>query len=480
MDNSSAVSWSLQTFGSAAFGDDRLTKRSVIVASSFLEHAQSSIPKACQTWAATKAAYRFFANRKVQSRTMLEAHQKQLLVQMLPLDTVLVAQDTMTLNLSNRQIEGLGSIGDGGNTKRPLRGLFVHSALAMTTTGIPIGLAWQNIYVRSPATRTEAYRKKAKMLPVSEKETGRWVEAIEHTKQVLHGTDDKNSPKAVTNTRIVMVGDRESDIYEVFQKGQELGIDILVRTAQNRKLDDDTKLFDKVLGGDVVATYETDVPLSVHKTRKAILTIRKSVVTIQQAKARRTSLPISMTVLNVMEEHPENEIEPIHWMLTTSLVVNTPKAAIEKVQWYMYRWRIERFHYTLKTGAFSIEKLQFETFGRFSKAITMYSFVACHVLQSLYMQRDHPEENANTIFSTHEIQALQLLKQKRMKLQLQSAAGTAALTIHEAIQIIAGLGGHLGRKSDGPPGVKTLWQGFQVLQYMVEGMLLTQHTSSQV
>lgn len=470
MENSSAGAWAMHEFESADFHDARLTKRCVATAASFLQHAQSSIPQASNGWAATKATYRFFANSKVQSETMLAAHHTDLLGKIEVLPTVLVAQDTMTLNLSNKQIAGIGSIGNGGSSGT-LRGLFVHSALAMTTAGIPLGLTYQKIYARRDGTKTDAYRKTAKSLPIQNKESGRWVEAIECTKQVLH--EEKVS---APDTRIVMIGDRESDIYEVFRAGQELGIDLLVRTSQNRNLKDEAdestvKLFDKVRTGLVVTSYDTDIPVDHQKTRRATLTIRTSRVTIQRAKARHRkgvlSPPITLTVLNVREEHPQAGVEPIYWMLSTSLSVLTVEEAIEKVTWYVYRWRIERFHFTLKTGAFNIEKLQFETLIRFAKAITMYSLVAVRVLHGLYYGRDHPNEDAGSLFSAAEIQAL-ILREKKI---------TTSLSIDAALKATAKLGGHLGRKLDGPPGIKTLWKGFQTLRYLVEGMQLAQRAA---
>ncbi len=93
MENSSAGAWATHTFGSADFHDRRLTKRFMAIATSFLQHTQSSIPQASNGWAATKAAYRFFANSKVQSETMLAAHHPDLLAKIGALPTVLGNQD---------------------------------------------------------------------------------------------------------------------------------------------------------------------------------------------------------------------------------------------------------------------------------------------------------------------------------------------------------------------------------------------------
>jgi hypothetical protein len=465
MADSSAVAWSVHELGLADFGDKRLTQRGVELASSLLEHPQHSIPQACQSWAATKGAYRFFSNDKVQSGKMLNAHQVQLRQLATDFDTVLVAQDTTTLNLSNKQIAGVGSIGNGGNggSNGGLKGLYVHTALAMSPDGVPLGVTSQKTYARKAETKTASYKQTVKGRPITEKETFRWVEAVTAAKAVL---PDKH---------VVVVGDRESDIFEVFNQGRSLGVDLLVRTNQNRLLTEageTVRLFDKARQGNIVTRYETDVPVDHHKTRKAVLTIRGSSMLLPPPKSRSrkeawTSIPL--TVLNVMEENPPADVEPIHWLLTTSLSVTTAAEAREKVTWYMYRWRIERFFYTLKTGAFNIEKLQFETFSRFAKAITMYSLVACRLLRTLYYERDHPLETAENFFSHNELQALQLREKRR----------GGVFTIHEAVMAIAKLGGHLGRKSDGPPGIKAVWTGFQALQYLVEGMLLGSQMEAQ-
>jgi len=446
---SSAYGYSLHEFGFSAFNDERLSKRAVEIGATLLQHPQESIPQANGSWKKTKATYRFLANDKVESKHMLEAHREQLRLRLGKERTVLVAQDTSTLNLSGRKIKGVGSISGGTST-----GLFVHSGLAMTTTGIPLGIATQKIYARDEKTQTAAYKKKAARLPIEEKESLRWKETIEQV------------PSIFPNKQIVVIGDRESDIYEVFAEAKKQGVDVLIRTKQNRVLEEmdiagkPVKLFEKILEGEIVTTYETEVPIDQHKTRKATLTIRKSSINLTPSKRQEGQEPIAVTVLNVMEENPPENTEPIHWMLTTSLSVTTAIAVQEKVQWYIYRWRIERFHYTLKTGAFNIEKLQFESYARFAKAITMYSILATRILYTQYYEKVYPEKDAAEIFSEEEIRALCIGEQKY----------PYTMRIHEAVRATAKMGGHLGRKRDGTPGIKALWIGFQKLQYIVIGM----------
>jgi len=94
----------------------------------------------------------------------------------------------------------------------------------------------------------------------------------------------------------------------------------------------------------------------------------------------------------------------------------------------------------------------------------LYSLVACRILHTLYYERLHPNVEAATMFSSQELRALTYREQR----------SNASLTLHEATTAIAKLGGYLARKSDGPPGIKALWSGFQSLQYIVEGILLAE------
>ncbi len=448
---SSAYLWALREMGFSDFNDERLTQRAVKIAATFLQHPQSSIPAGCGNWSDTKAVYRFFANEKVTSDDMFSSHVGETITRCSSLQTILVAQDTTTINLTNKKVSGLGRIGMGD-----LQGFFIHSALAMNTQGIPLGLVYQKTYIRKELS--EERKKHYKQIPIDDKETVRWVETLAAVSQKLSGKQS------------VVIGDRESDIYDVFQKAKAIGVDLLVRTARNRIVFDTNNttapeyLFKKGRSGRVVTTYKPMVPTTAdgHKMREATLRIKTCSFLLPVPKNKRktkTNL-IPLFFLDVLEEHPPIGEEPIHWMLTTTLHVTNAEEAIEKVVWYMYRWRIERFHYVLKTGAFNVEKLQFETFPRFKKAIAMFSIVAWRILFTLYTAREHPHDDASILFSKEELVAL-CYKEKKSK---------QTMTIQEAVKALAKLGGYLARNHDGPPGVKTLWLGFQALQFILYGM----------
>jgi hypothetical protein len=148
---------------------------------------------------------------------------------------------------------------------------------------------------------------------------------------------------------------------------------------------------------------------------------------------------------------PEDE-QPIEWLLLTTIPVTNMSEAVQKIEWYRERWKIERFHYTLKSGC-RIEYLQLETSERLINAITLYSIIAWRLTWLTYQARVTPNLSCQIILETHEWQSLCCVVNQTKTPQSQPP------TLHEAVRLIAKLGGFLGRKHDGEPGVKVLWRG---------------------
>jgi hypothetical protein len=141
----------------------------------------------------------------------------------------------------------------------------------------------------------------------------------------------------------------------------------------------------------------------------------------------------------------------------TSLPVQTSRDAFLYVTWYTYRWRIERYHYILKSGC-QVEELQLETQERLEKAIAVYSIVAWRLLWLTYFSRQSPNEPCTIVLSEEGWKALYIT------IHRSPIPPDEPSTIAAAVRWIAQLGGFLGRKSDGEPGAKVLWRGLQRLQ----------------
>ena len=130
--------------------------------------------------------------------------------------------------------------------------------------------------------------------------------------------------------------------------------------------------------------------------------------------------------------------------------------ALQCVKWYTFRWLIERFHYVLKSGT-KIEELQLKDAQSLQKAITVYSMAAFRVMQLVYESRHHPEVSCEVVLTKAQWKTLYMLINGNNQIPKQPPS------LQQAVMWIGRLGGHLGRKSDGPPGLKTVWQGYQQL-----------------
>ncbi len=176
-------------------------------------------------------------------------------------------------------------------------------------------------------------------------------------------------------------------------------------------------------------------------------------------------VPIMVQAISAEEENPPPGEKAVSWLLLTTLPVGNYVDACDCLEKYAYRWLIERFHYVLKSGC-GIEELELETAERMDKALATYSIVAWRLLWLTYEARKNPEKRIDEVLEEQEWQVLYLATQKN------KALPTHPPKLREGVRQIASLGGFLGRKGDGEPGVKTLWRGWQRLQDMVVGWQL--------
>ena len=443
--------WVFRELGLSSLGDARLTARAVRLASDLAAHPDLSLASIYEgDWAGLKAGYRFFDNPKVTPAQLLAPHQAATWERCAAESMVLIAQDTTYFNFSSHvATKDLGPIGSG-----PEQGFLLHSALALTTGGVPLGLVAQIAWARDPETRGKSARRK--QLPIEEKESYRWIQIQQ---QIATHVPD--------GTQTVLMGDRESDIYDLFIAPRDPQQQLLVRGAWDRRLEDppEQRLWETAEAAPVVGTMTITVPRKPGQSeREATLELRTTVVQVARPAHRAAATPVAppMTVVLARELAPPDERKPIEWLLLSTLTVTTGAEAARIVTWYSYRWRIERLHFTLKTGGSHVEGLQLETRERLERAITLYSIVAWRLLWMTYQVRVDPEQSPTVAFSPAEIMALERL----VTTQKPARPAGQPLTLRDAIRAMAKLGGFLGRKSDGEPGVKTLWRGYRQLQLL--------------
>jgi len=204
------------------------------------------------------------------------------------------------------------------------------------------------------------------------------------------------------------------------------------------------------------------------KARTADIEVRVVQVMIQapqrrgaQAKASGSTEPVSVTLIGATEQSPPIGSDSITWVLLTNLPVNDFESATEKVRWYGKRWGIEIWHKVLKSGC-KVEDCMLEEAERLKRFLTLFSIIGVRLMHVAYLARAHPDLPATEVFSAVEVQVLHLRVTKAL------APPDESLTLREIVRMLGKLGGHLGRKGDGEPGVLILWRGWMRLYESVE------------
>jgi hypothetical protein len=446
---SAEYEWCLDEFSSVELQDARLNARCSELAMQLAMQPSVPLNQACEDWAAAKAAYRFFDNDDVTPQLIQAPHQQRTVARMACHPRVLAIQDTTFLNYTHHpKTTGLGPI---GKKSQKQRGFGLHSTLAVLPDGLPLGLLTQVVLTRpenEPSHRPEECR----LLPIEDKESYRWLQAFEQTLAL-----------APNGVEVITVCDREADIYEMFAFAQAQHAPLLVRASSNRALLDGEvrKLWPKVSGQPLAGYLTVQITGNDSRpARQATVSVRFVSVTLKPPwRPNGLKLPaITLNAILVREEDPPAEVEePIEWLLLT----NTPVASFEEAQqvigWYCCRWQIEVFHKVLKSGC-RVEDCRLQTADRLHSFVALMSVIAWRLHWTTYINRCQPDLPCTAVLTDIEWEALYMRIHKSKRLP------EGVPTVYQAIRWIAQLGGFLGRKSDGEPGVTAIWRGWQRLQ----------------
>lgn len=450
------MSWVQTEMDRADLGDRRLKHRLQDLLQQLADHPAWSVPRACGDWAGTKAAYRFFANARVAPLAIAAAHRQATLDRLGSLDRVLILTDTTSFDFtSHPATAGLGSL----ETRRRF-GFFCHTALAVSTSGLPLGVLAQKNWTRDPAQWGQAQARRER--PAAEKESARW-HAVE-----LAATADW--PAVLADRPRVVVADAEGDIFAWLAAERPAHQQLLVRASRERiELEGDRSLWPTLRQQRVAARLHVKVQRRTGQPER----IARCAVRFGQFRLRppRHSAPsdpplapLRLTAIRVDEVNPPAGVAPLSWWLMTTELITTAAEAVERVEWYALRWLVERYHYTLKSGC-RLEALQLRAEDRLERALAVYAVVAWRLLWLTYQARLTPAAPANVALAAVEWQALTAY--------FQPAADLAEPpTLEQAVGWLAQLGGFLARSGDGEPGVKSLWQGWQRLQDILLGLTL--------
>lgn len=453
-------SWIDRELAGCQFKDMRLGKRFRKLLEQLSEGTGESIPFACQDWASTKAAYRFLSNERVKEETILAGHFHSTRDRFAATNSdspVLILHDTTEFTYSRTDVEPIGILHKSFTGKmergRPhhftVCGILMHSSLAVTAEGLPLGLTAIKFWTRSKFKGTNALKRKINptRVPIEEKESFRWLENLRQSTALL------GEPR-----RCVHIGDRESDIYELFCAAQEVGTSFLVRTCVDRLAGD---------GSQTIAAEMERVPAKgLHRIEVRDRNGELSEATLELKWKRIQVLPpigknkhypeLALTVIYAQERTSPEGRERIDWKLITDLPVRSRKDALRMLNWYAWRWKIETFHKILKSGC-KAEESKLRTAERLVNLISSFCILAWRIFWMTMINRCSPEVPPTTALTDIEIQLLDRLIQDT-NTQPQSDRSLSTYLVK-----VARLGGYLARSGDPPPGPTVMWRGLSRL-----------------
>ena len=438
--NQKTNNWIETEFQTINFKNKRLEKRFLKTMTNLSEEPNKSIWLATGSRTNAKAAYRMIANPDFTKQQILTAH-KDATNKRNQDQTLLAIQDTMSVNYAtHKKTKDLGY-----NCEQTL-GLNVHSCLLVTPNGIPIGLVAQETSTRKTNSDPRTNHEKQKR-PIQEKESYRWLQTMQTAKT--------NAPEGV---KLVHIADREGDIYEWYNQAIRTEQSFIIRAVHDRLTTNDTHLWKELVQSEPKGHIKAVIPEN-HKTgakeREANLTLRYKQIEVKKPKnVSNADLESSLAVnfVYVKEENPPVNIDALEWVLVTNLVVGCCDDALLVVDYYRQRWKIERFHFVLKSGCL-IEKIQQHSVDRIELVILMYSIISIHIMLLTFLARAFPELSCELLFCESEWKTLYRAANRTC------VAPEVAFCLGDALRYVAVLGGFVGSLSDGLPGLKVVWLG---------------------
>lgn len=442
--------WVVEEMQALDLGDQRLEERACKILRDFSQHPNASIPEFCDDWAATRAAYNFFNNAGVEAHAVLAAQRQASLRRMKGHALVLALQDTTSFDFSRHP----ATRGTGPLDNVKCQGFLAHTTLATTPEGVPLGVLAQAVWVRDAHTLGKRHQRRQRR--IEDKESFKWLQGL-----------DASTHDLPPDVHILEVSDRESDVFEYFAHPRPEQVDLLVRASWDRRLVGEAQhLWLTVRNSPVRGKVEVEVDRRPDQPpRTAVCQVYYHRVKVRPPSHRPAHAPklepIPLWAVLIEEVHAPAEVEPLSWLLLTTLAVDSFDQAGQIIEYYTRRWIIERFHFVLKSGC-GVEQRQLQEVSRLERFLVLANVVAWRLLWLTYLGRSTPDVPCTVALADYEWKALYCFVHKT------PVAPGQPPSLQAATRWIAQLGGFLGRKSDGEPGVKVLWRGWRRLMDISE------------
>jgi len=458
-------SWVETETAGCDLGDERLNRRLGVMLSALGERPGKSLPTAFQDWANTKAAYRFFANENVSEDKILAGHFGASAQRVQATDgPILILQDTTEFSFKRAAPEKIGftktstgrKLETGRYSQHTICGLLMHASLAVTPEGLPLGLTSAKFWSRKKFKGTKALKRKVNptRVPIEQKESMRWLDSIRVSTALIGDPE-----------RCIHIGDRESDIYELFCLARDLGTNFLVRSCVDRMTETGGSTITRVMAGtDSSGTHLVRFRDPVNGLQEARLSVKFATMTVCPPAGKKKNYDNqTLQIIYAEEIDPPEERAPVFWKLITNLDVTSFSDAIHKLEWYARRWSIETFFKTLKTGC-RIEDIRLTTADRLANCIALACITAWRISWLTILRRAEPAGSPAAVLTRTEMAVLD------GKCPGPEPGKPRDLDFY--MTALARLGGYLARRHDPPPGTTVLWRGFSRLADIVAGFEL--------
>jgi hypothetical protein len=445
--------------------DIRLVHRGNSILNTLFSKSVHSIRQLSADESSAKGFYRFLQNERVSEEDIVS--NMSVNCQSSCLDKYVVCiQDTTEINMSNHRnrIRKDDFIGTTNANGQQGLGFMLHPSLVLDAqTGTPYGYADVKIWNRPLVFKSKIEREYTK-LPIEEKESYKWIEVSKNTKNALSDTVKG----------LIIIQDREGDIYEQFAVIPDQKTDLLIRAKTNRTLVDKHKLFTCLEHTEVKGSYEILIDACAQKKRSkrtAKLDIRYKQVEI--SKTDNTSKGVAKTTKLYLVEVKETgyaKSDKICWRLLTTIPVINIEVAKMCVEWYSWRWTIEEVFKILKKEGYNIEASELEH----PSSIRKLALMIMEVVIQLFLMRlaySQPEEeiDASAVF-TEEEQSFMEEQIKRVEGKTEKQKNPfKAKDLKRYVWLVARLGGWKGYESKRIPGITTLWIGLRNFKLNMEG-----------
>lgn len=435
-------------FMAVDLGDKRLNSRLIKFVEESRKHARESILGSTDKRSTAKAYYRLLGNDKFDLGQLQESEKQAAISRMR--GTVLSIQDTTDVNLNgHKKTDGLGYCSEH------VRGIKQHSCIAISPEGIPYGILGQYYETREEA-KSKLTKAEKNARRIEEKESYRWLRMLEES------TGD--IPEEI---RVITICDREGDFYELYAKAMELKKEFIIRVTHDRSSDDNEKTAGKIRNTRAIVKVRVNIPrdtrrnIAARQTEMEIAYCKVNIKKPANINDERSAEVISINLVRITETTPPDGEKPIEWILAANISLCNDKDAMTIVEYYIQRWKIERFHYVLKSGC-NAEKIQQRSYDRIKPVLFIYSVIALYIMTITYLGRVTPDMKCDVFLDEDEWKILYCIANKT------KTPPDIPYSLSDAISYLGQLGSYKRAPSDGPPGVKAIWKGVFILYQAIE------------